>query len=95
MEFLIDRYGYLRARWIPAVDGSGWTDIGELMRQIDQLNREKEIRRQTTMCTEPQPQQLHADKPSVRAVELASNLRWDQDRIAGDHQTVSHAIGTH
>ena len=44
MEFLIDRYGYLRARWIPAVDGSGWTDIGELMRQIEQLNREKEIR---------------------------------------------------
>ncbi|RPJ38790.1 MAG: cytochrome C, partial [Planctomycetaceae bacterium] len=44
MEFLMDRYGYLRARWIPAVDGAGWTDIGELMRQIDQLNREKEIR---------------------------------------------------
>jgi putative copper resistance protein D len=44
MEFLIDRYGYLRARWIPATDGTGWTDIGELMRQIDQLNREKEIR---------------------------------------------------
>ena len=44
MEFLMDRYGYLRARWIPAVDGSGWTDIDELMRQIDQLNREKEIR---------------------------------------------------
>jgi len=44
MEFLIDRYGYLRARWIPAVDGSGWTDIGELMQQIEQLNREKEIR---------------------------------------------------
>jgi len=43
MEFLMDRYGYLRARWIPAVDGAGWTDIGELMRQIDQLNREKEI----------------------------------------------------
>ena len=44
MEFLIDRYGYLRARWIPAVDGPGWTDIGELTRQIEQLNREKEIR---------------------------------------------------
>jgi putative copper resistance protein D len=44
MEFLMDRYGYLRARWIPAVDGAGWTDIGELMRQIAQLNREKEIR---------------------------------------------------
>lgn len=44
MEFLIDRYGYLRARWIPAVDGTGWTDIGELMRQIEQLNREEELR---------------------------------------------------
>lgn len=43
MEFLMDRYGYLRARWIPSVDGTGWTDIGELMRQIDQLIREKEI----------------------------------------------------
>ncbi len=44
MEFLMDRYGYLRARWIPAVDGAGWTDIGALIRQIEQLNREKEIR---------------------------------------------------
>ncbi|HEU0006018.1 MAG TPA: CopD family protein [Nitrospiraceae bacterium] len=44
MEFLIDRYGYLRARWIPSVDGPGWTDIGELMKQIEQLSREKEIR---------------------------------------------------
>ena len=44
MELLIDRYGYLRARWIPAVDGAGWTDIGELTQQIEQLNREKEIR---------------------------------------------------
>jgi len=44
MEFLIDRYGFLRARWIPAVDGTEWSDIGLLMRQIDQLNQEKEIR---------------------------------------------------
>ncbi|MEO8047401.1 MAG: CopD family protein [Nitrospirota bacterium] len=44
MEFLIDRYGYLRARWLPAVDGPGWADIAELTRQIEQLNREKEIR---------------------------------------------------
>jgi putative copper resistance protein D len=44
MEFLIDRYGYLRARWIPAVDGKGWTDIGELIQQVEQLNREKELR---------------------------------------------------
>jgi putative copper resistance protein D len=44
MEFLIDHYGYLRARWIPEVDGAGWTDIGALMREIGQLNREGEIR---------------------------------------------------
>ena len=44
MEFLIDRYGFLRARWIPAVDGAGWTDFGTLMQQIEQLNRENEIR---------------------------------------------------
>lgn len=44
MEFLMDRYGFLRARWIPSVDGAGWTDIGELMQQIELLNREKEIR---------------------------------------------------
>lgn len=44
MEFLIDRYGYLRARWIPEVDGAAWTDIGALMREIGQLNRESEIR---------------------------------------------------
>ena len=44
MEFLIDRYGFLRARWIPSVDGLGWADIGALMQQIEQLNRENEIR---------------------------------------------------
>lgn len=44
MEFLIDRYGYLRARWIPQWDESGWTDTDLLMQQIDQLNREKEIK---------------------------------------------------
>jgi putative copper resistance protein D len=43
MEFLVDRYGYLRARWIPEADGAGWTDIGLLTQQIDQLNQEKEI----------------------------------------------------
>jgi putative copper resistance protein D len=43
IEFLFDRYGYLRARWIPEGDGTGWTDIGLLMQQIDQLNQEREI----------------------------------------------------
>jgi putative copper resistance protein D len=43
MEFLVDRYGYLRARWIPEADGPGWDNTGMLMQQIAQLNREKEI----------------------------------------------------
>jgi len=43
LEFLIDRFGYLRARWIPVADGDGWTNMNLLMKQITQLNREKEI----------------------------------------------------
>ena len=43
MEFLVDRYGYLRARWIPEADGAGWTEIDTLQQQLAQLNREKEI----------------------------------------------------
>jgi putative copper resistance protein D len=43
MEFLVDRFGYLRARWIPDADGPGWRDTEMLIQQVDQLNREKEI----------------------------------------------------
>jgi putative copper resistance protein D len=43
MEFLVDRFGYLRARWIPDADGPGWSNTGMLMQQIAQLNREGEI----------------------------------------------------
>jgi putative copper resistance protein D len=43
MEFLIDRFGYLRARWIPNGDGQGWTDMALLTQQITQLNQEREI----------------------------------------------------
>jgi len=43
MEFLVDRYGYLRARWIPEADGAGWTDLDSLQQQLAQLGREKEI----------------------------------------------------
>lgn len=42
-EFLIDRFGYLRARWIPGIDGSGWEDMNFLTQQLVQLNSEKEI----------------------------------------------------
>lgn len=42
-EFLIDRFGYLRARWIPGIDESGWEDMNYLTQQLVQLNSEKEI----------------------------------------------------
>ena len=40
MEFLIDRNGYLRARWIPSIDLSGWSAVDQLTRQMSLLNRE-------------------------------------------------------
>lgn len=43
MEFLVDRFGYLRARWIPDADGPGWNNAAILLPQLAQLNREKEI----------------------------------------------------
>lgn len=39
MEFLIDRQGYIRARWIPA-EGVGWTEIPRLLKEIDRLDKE-------------------------------------------------------
>ena len=43
LELLIDRFGYLRARWIPIADGDGWTNMNLLMKQVAQLKQEKEI----------------------------------------------------
>ncbi|MBK7353817.1 MAG: CopD family protein [Nitrosomonas sp.] len=43
LEFLIDRFGYLRARWIPSVDELKWSDISLLTQQLSQLNQEGEI----------------------------------------------------
>ncbi len=40
MEFLIDRQGYIRARWI-ADESRGWTNTELLMREVAQLNEEK------------------------------------------------------
>ncbi len=39
MEFLIDRQGYVRARWAPG-DGAGWANPDLLLREIDRLNKE-------------------------------------------------------
>ena len=40
VEFLIDRPGYLRARWIPQ-EATGWAKTRELLGAIEQLNQEK------------------------------------------------------
>ena len=40
MEFLIDRSGYLRARWIPGASGPGWLDIKALLAELQALNQE-------------------------------------------------------
>jgi putative copper export protein/mono/diheme cytochrome c family protein/peroxiredoxin len=46
MELLIDRYGYVRARWIPEVDGSegGWQRLEFMLAQVRMLNQERELR---------------------------------------------------
>jgi putative copper resistance protein D len=40
LEFLIDRQGYLRGRWLPS-EGEGWSDVDQLTSAIDSLNSEK------------------------------------------------------
>jgi len=39
MEFLIDRFGYVRARWLPQEDGGGegWRDTQFLLDQIERI----------------------------------------------------------
>ena len=39
-EFLIDKRGYIRARWI-AKEGGGWADIENLLQEIATLQNEK------------------------------------------------------
>ncbi|HSB81544.1 MAG TPA: copper homeostasis membrane protein CopD [Candidatus Methylomirabilis sp.] len=39
MEFLIDRQGFIRARWIPT-ESSGWAEIPRLLKEIDRLDKE-------------------------------------------------------
>ncbi|HXW71517.1 MAG TPA: CopD family protein [Methylocella sp.] len=49
-EFLIDRWGYVRARWLPAEDNS-WSDPATIEAQIDLLSREP---------PEPPPPDVHS-----------------------------------
>jgi putative copper export protein/mono/diheme cytochrome c family protein len=44
MEMLVDRFGYIRARWIPA-EGEGWTRLDRLLAQAAALAREPQVRR--------------------------------------------------
>jgi putative copper resistance protein D len=39
MEFLLDRQGYIRARWIPD-ESPGWKEIPRLLREIERLYKE-------------------------------------------------------
>jgi putative copper resistance protein D len=43
LELLVDRFGYLRARWLPQQDGPGWSDKEFLVTQLRQLQKEKQI----------------------------------------------------
>jgi putative copper resistance protein D len=39
VEFLIDRQGYIRARWIPG-ESAGWAEIPRLLKEIERLDKE-------------------------------------------------------
>jgi putative copper resistance protein D len=43
MELLVDRFGYLRGRWMPQQDSAGWSDGEFLSAQLQQLQREPQI----------------------------------------------------
>jgi putative copper resistance protein D len=39
-EFLVDRQGYIRARWLPGVPGPGWDTMQTLVDQILVIDKE-------------------------------------------------------
>jgi putative copper resistance protein D len=43
MEFLIDRFGYIRARWIADEEPNGWSPVDRLLQQVDKLNTEPRL----------------------------------------------------
>jgi copper resistance protein D len=43
MEFLIDRFGYIRGRWIADEEPNGWSPTDRLLLQVDKLNTEPQI----------------------------------------------------
>lgn len=44
MEFLIDRFGYIRARWIPGESDPRWLERDHLLSQVRALNAEPRVR---------------------------------------------------
>jgi putative copper resistance protein D len=40
VEFLIDRQGYIRARWLPGAPGPGWDTLRTLVEQIQLIDKE-------------------------------------------------------
>jgi putative copper resistance protein D len=54
MKLLVDRFGYIRARWIPA-ESEGWARIDLLLAQLAALGAEPQCaRRPRTTCTDYQ-----------------------------------------
>ena len=43
MEFLIDRFGYIRARWIADEESDGWSPTDRLLQQVNELDAEPKI----------------------------------------------------
>jgi putative copper resistance protein D len=43
MEFLIDRFGYVRARWVDVPQAQEWPEDGLLLRQMDLLRDEPRL----------------------------------------------------
>jgi putative copper resistance protein D len=44
MEFLIDRFGYVRARWIPEDEPEGWQSLEFVRQQAERLNGEPRLK---------------------------------------------------
>lgn len=43
-ELLVDRFGYIRARWMAEEDAQGWSNTNSLLPLLDQLSAEPQIR---------------------------------------------------
>ena len=76
MEFIIDRQGYVRARWIPR-DGPGWDQWKILCARLTGSVR-RNLRRRRRMITCTKPDRSVPDVPNVQAVQIVR-----AERLAG------------